>query len=121
MHADSCRRGSALLDVVISLVVLGLSGLGLISLLGQGAHSARSVRDTERDVRRASDELGRFVLYDRARFITMTGRSWSSGWRIEVAQASRELFDVSIAKSDTSAVLLRTTVYRPDTLDAAVP
>jgi Tfp pilus assembly protein PilV len=121
VHVNPRRRGSALLDVVISLVVLGLSGLGLISLLGQGAHSVRSVRNTERDVRRASDELGRFVMYDRARLIAMVGRSWSAGWRIEVVQASRDLFDVSVGQSDASSALLRTTVYRPDTIDAASP
>ena len=121
MHTDRGRRGSALLDVVIALVVLGLSGLALIVLIGQAAHSVRSVRDTERRVRQASDELGRFVIYDRARLITMVGRSWSSGWRIEVVQGSRDVFDVSIAESDTAAALLRTTVYRPDTLDATTP
>jgi hypothetical protein len=115
------RRGSALLDVVIALVVLGLSGLALITLLGQGAHSVRSIRDTEREVRQASDELGRLIMYDRARLIGMVGRSWSSGWSIEIVRSSRDLFDVTIAETDTSAALLRTSVYRPDTLDASTP
>src|SRR5678815_4332427 len=74
MRADRRRRGSALLDVVIALVVLGLSGTAMITLLGQTAHSVRAVRDTERDVRQASDELGRFVVYDRARLAAMVGR-----------------------------------------------
>jgi hypothetical protein len=110
-----------LLDVVIALVVLGLSGVAMITLLGQTAHSVRTVRNTERDVRRASDELGRFVVYDRSRLIAMVGRSATHGWSIEVVQATPDLFDVSIAASDTSAVLLRTSVYRPDTLHATSP
>jgi hypothetical protein len=79
------------------------------------------VRNTERDVRHASDELGRFVAYDRARLVAMAGRSWSHGWRIDIVQAGSDLFDVAIAESDTSAVLLRTSVYRPDTLHATSP
>jgi hypothetical protein len=110
-----------LLDVVIALVVLGLSGVAMIALLGQTAHSVRTVRNTERDVRRASDELGRFVVYDRSQLIAMVGRSSSHEWSIVVLQAGPDLFDVSIADSDTSAVLLRTSVYRPDTLHAASP
>jgi hypothetical protein len=105
-----------LLDVVIALVVLGLSGVAMITLLGQTAHSVRTVRNTERELRRASDELGRFVVYDRTQLTGMVGRSLSHGWSIDVRQATPDLFDVAIAESDTSAALLRTTVYRPDTL-----
>src|SRR5215212_2410245 len=108
-----CGRGSALLDVVIALAVLGLSGVALITLLGQTALSMRNVRNTERSVRQASDELGRFVTYDRTQLVSMLGRSMSHGWVVSVASASPDLFDVAIAESDTSGSLLRTTVYRP--------
>ena len=121
MFANRRRRGSALLDVVIALVVLGSSGVAMITLLGQTAHSVRTVRNTERDVRDASDELGRFVVYDRSRLIAMVGRSRSRGWSVQVSQASPDVFDVSIAESDTSVVLLRTSVYRPDTLHGTSP
>jgi Tfp pilus assembly protein PilV len=121
MRADRRRRGSALLDVVIALVVLGLSGIAMITLLGQTAHSVRTVRNTERDVRHASDELGRFVVYDRSQLLAMVGRSWARGWNIEVIETTPDLFDVSIAVTDTSAPLLRTSVYRPDTVHAATP
>ena len=116
MRADRARRGSALFDVVIALVVLGLGGVALITLLGQTGFSARAVRNTERTVRQASDELGRFVDYDRARLVAMTGRSSSHGWRIVVAQATSDLFEVTIAESDTTGPVLHTTVYRPDTV-----
>ena len=107
------RAGSALLDVVVSLVVLGLSGTGLIVLLGQTAHSVRHVRDTEREVRRASDELARLVVADRARLVSMVGQTVSRGWIVTITHSSRDLFDVVIA--DTTAPVLRTTLYRPDT------
>jgi hypothetical protein len=110
-----------LLDVVIALVVLGLGGVAMVTLLGQTAQSVRTVRNTERDVRRASDELGRLVVFDRARLLAMVGRSTSHGWSIEVLQPAPDLFDVSIAESDTSVVLLRTSVYRPDTLHGTSP
>ena len=107
------RNGSSLLDVVIALVVLGLSGVALVTLLGQTAHSVRDVRNTERLVRGASDELERFVAYDRAQVIALVGRSSPRGWRLEVVRAGPTLFDVSIGSSDSSTPLLRTSVYRP--------
>ena len=107
------RAGSALLDVVVALVVLGLSGTGLIALVGQSAHSVRHVRDAEREVRRASDQLARLVVADRARLLAMVGQTVSHGWIVTIVQSSPDLFDVVIA--DTTAPVLRTTLYRPDT------
>ena len=107
------RPGSALLDVVLSLVVLGLTSTGLIALLGQTAHSVRHVRDTEREVRRASDQLARLVVADRAQLLAMVGQTISRGWIVTIVQRSPDLFDVIIA--DTTAPVLRTTLYRPDT------
>ena len=113
------RPGSALLDVVVALVVLGLSGTGLIALLGQTAHSVRHVRDTEREVRRASDQLARLVVADRARLRAMVGQTVSRGWIVTIVQSSPDLFDVTIA--DTTAQVLRTTLYRPDTIHGDRP
>ena len=124
-HNAVRRNGNALLDVVISLVVLGLSGVALITLLGQTAHSVRDVRNTERLIREASDELERFVAYDRSQLIPLKGRSSVRGWRLEIAQASPSLFDVSIATSDGTTWMLRTTLYRPssrsDSANAIAP
>lgn len=113
------RPGSMLLDVVVSLVVLGLSGTGLIALLGQTAHSVRHVRDTEREVRRASDQLARLVAADRAQLLSMVGQTVSRGWIVTIVQRSSDLFDVVIA--DTTAPVLRTTLYRPDTTHGERP
>lgn len=115
----NARPGSALLDVVVSLVVLGLSGVGLIALLGQTAHSVRHVRDTERDVRRASDQLARLVVADRARLVSMVGQTVSRGWIVTISHSSPDLFDVVIA--DTTAPVLHTTLYRPDTTHGDSP
>lgn len=115
------RNGFALLDVLVALVVLGVGGVGLVTLLGQTAHSMRRVRDVERETREASDELGRLVTYDRARLVAMIGLSHPNGWSVTVAQSAADLFDVAIAANDTEPPLLRTTAYRPDTVDAHAP
>ena len=126
MRVNEARRnGNALLDVVIALVVLGLSGVALITLLGQTAHSVRDVRNTERLVRGASDEIERLVAYDRLQLIALVGRSSVRGWRLEIARDGSSLFDVSIATSDSTAPLLRTSLYRPvsrsDSANASTP
>lgn len=112
------RRGSALLDVIMALVILGLSGVGLIAVVGQTLHSMRSVRTTEREIRVASGELDRFVAYDRTRLIAMIGSGSARGWTVTVSRPATDLFDVSVARDTSTVPLLRTTLYRPDTAHA---
>ena len=115
------RRGSALIEVLIALVVLATVGTGLVTFLGQTAHTLRHVRDEERLTRLASAQLDRLVLWDRAAFVGRLGRTSIGGWTVVVQQATPDLFEVTIAANDTDAVLLRTTAYRPDTIDVVTP
>jgi hypothetical protein len=121
VRGKATRRGAALVEVLISLVLLATAGTALVSFLGQTAHTLRQLRDEERLVRRASAELETLVLWDRPTLIGRIGRSRAHDWTLVVRQSTPELFDVSIAESDTSVVLLRTTLYRPDSIDAARP
>ena len=109
------RKGSGILDVVVSLSILGVSGTALITLLGQTANSVRHVRDTERQVRRASDQLGVFATFTRPQLIAMVGRSRMHEWIVQVRQDGTDLFDVAVVDSLTGASVLSTTLYRPDT------
>jgi Tfp pilus assembly protein PilV len=120
-HRVRLRTGTSLLEVMVSLVLLGTSGTGLIVLMGQSVHGLRQVHRAERDVQGASDELGRFVVYDRAQMLASVGRSTSHGWLVTVAQRAADLFDVVIADTITNVPILRTTLYRPDTIDVGPP
>lgn len=106
---------------MISLVLLGTTGTALIALIGQSAHGLRQVHRTELEVQSASDELGRFAAYDRAQMVASVGRSMSRGWIVTVAQRAPDLFDVVIADTTSNAPILRTTLYRPDTIHAGTP
>jgi Tfp pilus assembly protein PilV len=111
-------RGAALLEVTLSLVLLATAGTGLIALMGQSAHSLRQIRRAELQSRRASDELGRFVTYDRARLLASRGEARSREWALSVVQTTPDLFDVVIADTLTRVTILGTTFYRPDTANA---
>jgi Tfp pilus assembly protein PilV len=115
------RSGSALIEVLIALVILATAGTGLVTFLGQTAHTLRQLRDEERVIRLASAQLDRMVLWDRTAFVARLGRSAFDGWTVVVQQMTPELFDIAIAASDSGAVLLQTTAYRPDTIHVAAP
>ncbi len=113
MRASRMRRGSALIEVVIAIVLLATAGTGLVTLLGQTSQSMRTTLESERLTRRASEELNRLVLLDRAALLSRAGRSRSHGFTLDVDPLGQGLFAIRIAESDTTIVLLRTTLYRP--------
>jgi len=112
MRASQRRSGSALIEVLIAIVLLATAGTGLVTLLGQTSHSMRNALQSDRLTRRASEELQRFVLLDRAALLSVVGRSRSHGLTLDVDALGQGLFTIRIAESDTSGVLLSTTVYR---------
>lgn len=111
MRAD--RRGSALIEVLVAIVLLATAGTGLVTLLGQTSRSMRSAVESERLVRHAAEALDRLVLLDGTALVARPGRSQWRGWILSVQPQGRGVFDVQIAESETTRVLLRTTVYRP--------
>ena len=78
----------------------------------------RTLRESEALIRVASAQLDRMVILDRAGLMTIEGNSMLNGWSVRIAQVAGPLFDVSVARTDTSVALLRTTVHRPDSLNA---
>jgi Tfp pilus assembly protein PilV len=116
----AARGGFALIEVLIAAVLVATSGIALLTLLGQTARSMRDAATTERLVDSASMQLERLVLLDRSALLAREGQSSTSdGWSLRVTQIAPGVFDASVARSDTSGVLLTTTVYRPDSANAS--
>jgi Tfp pilus assembly protein PilV len=115
------RRGSSFIEVVLALVLLAIAGTALITLMGQTAHTIESLRATERQTEAASAELSALAVLSAPQLVQRTGRTRIHGWSMSIDRTSADLFDVAIAASDTGMVLLRTTLYRPDTTAHAAP
>jgi len=111
----SRRRGSSFIEVVLALVLMAIAGVALITLMGQTAQSIESLRATERQTRAASVELSALSVLGTTELSERVGRMHVRGWSMSIERTSTNLFDVAIAASDTGMVLLRTTLYRPDT------
>ena len=121
MRAKKRRDGSALIEVLVALALLAVGGVALVTLLGQTSRTMRSTRDTERETSDASRVLDRLAAMDRAGLLAWIGRRDVGGSRAEISEPSPDLFDILVARSDTSPLLLRTTLYRPDSSRDAKP
>ena len=113
------RRGSALIEVLVALVLLAVGGVALVTLLGQTGRTMRTTRDTERRTDEASAVLRHFEAMDRAALVASIGRRDVAGLGAQIAEPTPDLFDVTVAESDTSPALLRTILYRPDSIHGA--
>ena len=116
MIRNRVRRGSAIIDVLVSVVVLGTAGVVLLGLLGQTARTLRNARESDRATARASEQLNWISVQNSETLAAMRGRTTVHGWVFEVTQTGASVFDVAVAESETTRVLLRTTIYRPDSV-----
>jgi type II secretory pathway component PulJ len=107
------RRGVALIEVLVALVLLASSGIALALLLGQTLQTMRVVRASERVARAAANELTRLSALDRRALEQLEGRQTSHGFVLDVHERRPGLFDASVAPNDSAPPLLTTTVYRP--------
>jgi len=98
----------------VALVVLAVAGTALIVLLGQTSQTMRATRDTERETVAASRVLDRFAAMDRATLRASIGRRDVAGFSAQITELPGDLLEILVARSDTSPVLLRTILYRPD-------
>lgn len=115
------RRGSVLVEVLVALVLLAVGGVALVTLLGQTSRTMRAAHDTERDTRAASRVLARVASMRRAELVAAIGTTTIGMLRVQVGPRSPDLFDVDVSLSDTTPVLLRTTLYRPASSDGRAP
>ncbi|HVX41700.1 MAG TPA: hypothetical protein VHB25_19220 [Gemmatimonadaceae bacterium] len=113
------RRGFALIDVLVAILLLALTGTALVTLLGQTAHTMQSLDRADAASLDASREMDWLASLSRAQLVGRVGRSHHRSWTLDVVRAAPALFDVTVAASDTSAAALGTTLYRPDTIDAS--
>jgi hypothetical protein len=96
--------------------VLAIAGVALLNVLGQTSRTMRSIRDSERELREASSALERVAARDRAWLVAAIGRTTGDRFTVAVRQANDALFDVTVSRD--AAILLHTTLYRPDTANA---
>jgi type II secretory pathway pseudopilin PulG len=112
------RRGMALIETLLSIVLLGTTGASMLVLLGQTRASIHSMQATEQTTDSASDVLERLVLEDRDALMRRVGWMVAGSFALRVERVSPSLFDVDVAREPGGAPVLSTTLYRADSTDA---
>lgn len=107
------RGGMVMLEVILGVAILGMAGVGLITLLSQTLHTVRLGRDAEQRTASAARQLDRASVWSENELAGRLGRSRAGTWTLEVTTARAKVYTLAVLDTLTGATVLRTTLYRP--------
>ena len=116
--ARAKRPGVALLEVMVGLTVLAIAGVGLLVVLAQASDSIHALDQRDAEARAASAHLDRVALWTRDQLDGRIGSTRLADWTLHVASLTPTMYRVALADTATGALLLETSLYRPDSADA---
>lgn len=109
------RRGVALIETLIALVLLAFAGTGMVSLLAQTLNRDHDVHAREAETADAARLLGAIAVLPRSDLVDRIGVAREPALWLEVDQRSASLFDVVVRDTLRRTELVQTTLFRPDT------
>lgn len=107
------RSGMLMLEVMLGVAIVGMAGVGLITMLTQTLHTVRQGRAAERRMESASRLLARASLWSDTDLASRLGRSRIGNWNLEVVRPQPALYTLSVFDTLGGAAVVHTTAYRP--------
>lgn len=113
------RRGVVLLDLILGTTLLVIAGVGFVTLLGQHFKTASQLRARELELINASEVLERMAgTWSTNDFAANVGNARRGGFDVSLRYVAPNLYDVIVIDTLDGVVLLRTTMYAVDTVNA---
>jgi type II secretory pathway pseudopilin PulG len=109
------RRGVALLEVIVGLTLFAIAGVALLVMLTQATDSVRTFDERDAEARAVSAQLDRVALWTRDQLEGRIGSTRLGDWVLHVAALTPTLYRVALADTASGALVLETSLYRPDT------
>ena len=114
-------QGVVLLEVLVALVLLGVTGAAVAAMATGSSDAVRRARRSDAEVSAASAFLDNVVLWTVDDLDRHLGTHAQGDWRLEVQRPVATLYTVSLFDSTGTRLLLRTAVYRADSSLAEPP
>lgn len=114
------RDGVALIEVLVALVILALTGISTVTYASAVADARTFGVERELELERAENLMIEHVLLDHRDLIRRLGARRAGEFVVWIDRPRPALFRVGVARSDRPEVeLLATLVHRPSTLPGA--
>lgn len=111
----SPRRGAALLEVLVGLAILAMSGTALVSAVSEAINREREVLQREEELVAMERVLAATTLLTRDELSQRLGNRMVGEFTVSVARPAAELFEIRIRPQGSQQGGLATLVYRPVT------
>jgi type II secretory pathway pseudopilin PulG len=118
MSRGNPRRGVALLEVMVGLTLLAIAGVGLLVVLAQATDSVHEIDRRDAEARAASALLDGVSLWTRDQLDARIGSTRLADWTLHVAPLTPTIYRMALADTMTGALVLETSMYRPDSANA---
>lgn len=110
------RRGAVLLEAIVAMAILAVAGTAAVTAVAQAADAVRRAEQADTEARRASAFFHAAALWSRADLDRRLGDRPQGSWRLEVQRPAQEVYDLTLRDSTGTQVLLRTSLFRPDSV-----
>lgn len=108
------RDGAVLLEAIIALVILTVSGVAAVTLVSQSADAVVRARIADAEAREASGFLYAVSLWTREDLDRRLGDRAQGEWRLIIQRPSPSLYEVVLTDSAATHEILRTVLFRPE-------
>jgi hypothetical protein len=108
------RRGAALLEALVALVVLTTAGAAITALAVMSGDATHRAHSAEEELRRADAFFSMVSLWPREDLDRHLGDHEQGSWRLHVDRSMPTLYTITLRDSLGARTLLRTVLYRPE-------
>lgn len=113
-EASSRRTGLALMEVLVSVVLLGFVGIASVTALSQAITSVRQVQRHERAFLEAVALVDAATLWSQADLDRRLGYRRQGRWFLQIVRVDDRLYRIVVLDSTATLPILETVVLRSD-------
>lgn len=106
------RSGAALLEVIVALTILAISGVTAVALVSGAVRSVTAAREAEMELRRASAFLEAVTLWTRDDLDRRLGERPQGPWRLRIDRPSETLYTAVLIDRVSGHQVLSTSLHR---------
>jgi len=112
------KSGVALLEALIAVTIVSITSLSAITMVRETAHAITRARARDQELRQASAFLTTATLWTRGDLDRRLGSRAQGAWKLHIEREGSTLYVLSLRDSTGRFELLRTSVFRKETVDA---
>ena len=113
MRDDS---GAVLLEVIVALLILSVAGTTAVVMASESSRAVQRAREADAEVRAANAFFEAVALWPRADLDRHLGEREQGQWRMMVQRPIPTLYTVVLRDTLAGAEILRTSLFRPDSV-----